>query len=123
MTRRAYVYFIAIFLLGVVVGGAGFLFYAWNTGRWHRRPTKERIVLRLSRDLNLSEAQVEQFRQIMDDSEKRMKELRTQVGPQFHAIREEGHERIRKILNPEQLKKFNDLLRRHEERRRRGKSQ
>ncbi len=122
MTRRAYIYFIATFLLGIVVGGAATLFVAWNTGLWHRRPSKERIVRRLTRDLNLSPAQVEQLRGIMDDSEKKMQELRTQVGPQFDAIREDGHERIRKILNPGQLEKFNGLVRRHEERRRRGRT-
>jgi len=122
MTRRAYIYFIATFLLGIVVGVAGTLFFAWNTGMWHRRPTKERIVRRLSRDLNLSAGQVEQLKQIMDDSQKQMRELRKQAGPQFDAIREEGHERIRKILSPEQLQKFNELVRRREERRKRGRA-
>ncbi|HUU14308.1 MAG TPA: hypothetical protein VM182_11450 [Terriglobia bacterium] len=122
MTRRAYIYFVATFLLGIVVGGAGVLFYAWNTGLWHRRPSNERIVRRLTRDLNLSPTQMEQLKQIMDDSEKKIGELRTQVGPQFDAIREEGHERIRKILSPEQLQKFNELVRRHGERRKRGRA-
>jgi Spy/CpxP family protein refolding chaperone len=122
MTRRAYIYFAATFLLGIVVGGAGFLFYAWNTGHWHRRPAKERIVRRLTRDLNLTPDQVNQLQQIMDDSEKKMKDVRTQVRPQFDAIRREGHEHIREILNPEQLKKFDEILRRHEERRKRGRT-
>ena len=122
MTRRAYIYFVATFLLGVVVGGAGVLFYAWNTGHWHRRPSKERIVRRLTRDLNLTDTQVEQLKRIMDDSEKKMKELRAQVGPQFDAIREEGQEQIRHILNPEQLEKFSVLLKRLEERRKKGRA-
>ncbi|MBI1941049.1 MAG: periplasmic heavy metal sensor [Acidobacteria bacterium] len=122
MTRRAYIYFVATFLLGVVVGGAGVLFYAWNTGHWRRRPSTAQIVRRLTRDLNLSAPQVEQLKQIVDDSEKKMKELRTQARPQFDAIREEGHEQIRKILNPEQLEKFNETIRRHEERRRRSRA-
>ena len=122
MTRRAYIYFIAIFLLGIVVGSAGALFYAWNTGAWHGRPSRERIVRRLTRELNLTAAQVEQLNQIMDESDKKMDDLRSQVRPQFDAIRDEGHQRIRAILNPEQLKKFDDMLRRREERRRRGRS-
>ena len=122
MTRRAYIYFVATFLLGVVVGGAGVLFYAWNTGHWRRRPGTEQIVRRLTRDLSLSAAQVKQLTQIMNDSEKKMKELRAQAKPQFDAIREEGREQIRKILNPEQLARFNELIRRHEERRRRSRA-
>jgi Spy/CpxP family protein refolding chaperone len=122
MTRRAYIYFIATFLLGVVVGGAGVFFYGWNWGHWHRRSGRERIVRRLTRDLNLSDTQVEQFKQIMDETRKKLRELRTQVGPEFEAIREEGHDRVRQILNPEQLEKFNALIRRHEQRRKRGRA-
>jgi Spy/CpxP family protein refolding chaperone len=122
MTRRAYIYFIATFLLGIVVGCAGVLFYAWNTGVWHRRPTEERIVRRLTRELSLTPAQVEQLKQILDDSDKKMDDLRKQLRPQFDAIRDDGHDAIRKILSPEQLQKFNQLVRRREERRRRGRT-
>ena len=112
MTRRAYVYFILTFLLGVVVGGAGVLFYGWYGGHWHRGFDKQRIVRHLSRELNLTAAQVKQLDQIMDDSMKRFRELRKQSQPQFDAAREESNNRIRQILNPEQLAKFNEMLRR-----------
>jgi len=119
MTRRAYLYFIVTFLLGVIVGGAGVLFYGWYGGHWHRGFEKRRVVQRLTRELNLSDAQVKQLDQIMDDSMKRFEDLRKQFEPQFDAAREESNNRIRQILTPEQLTKFNDMLRRFEERGRR----
>jgi Spy/CpxP family protein refolding chaperone len=116
MTRRAYLYFIITFLLGIVVGGAGVLFYGWYGGHWHRGFEKQRIVQRLTRELNLTDAQVKQLDQIVDDSMKRFAELRKQFEPQFDAAREESNNRIRQILTPEQLTKFNEMVRRFEER-------
>jgi len=117
MTRRAYVYFILTFLLGVIVGGAGVLFYGWYGGHWHRGFEKQRIVRHLSQELKLTDAQVKQLDQIVDDSMKKFMELRKQVDPQFEAVREESNNRIRQILTPDQLTKFNEMLRRFEERR------
>ena len=102
MTRRAYLYFIITFLLGIIVGGAGVLFYGWYGGHWHRGFEKQRIVRRLSRELQLTDAQVKQLDQIVGDSMKRFMELRKQVDPQFDAAREETNNRIRQILSPEQ---------------------
>jgi Spy/CpxP family protein refolding chaperone len=116
MTRRAYLYFIITFLLGIVVGGAGVLFYGWYGGHWHRGFEKQRIVQRLTRELNLTDAQVKQLDQIVDDSMKRFAELRKQFEPQFDAAREESNNRIRQILTPEQLTKFDEMVRRFEER-------
>ncbi len=121
MTCRAYTYFIATFLLGVVVGGVGVFLYAWHWGRWHRGFARERVIHELTRELDLSETQVGQLRRIMDDSEKKFREVRKQVRPQFDAIREESHERVRQILNPEQVEKFNALIRRQDGRRRGNK--
>lgn len=120
MTRRAYVYFIVTFLLGVVVGGASVLFYGWYGGRWHHGFDKHRAVQRMSHDLNLSEPQVKQLDQIMDDSMKKFMELRKQMDPQFDSLREESNNRIRQILTPEQLARFNNMLRRFEERRKKA---
>jgi len=121
MTRRAYLYFILTFLLGIIVGGAAVLFYAWNTGHWHRQFDRQRLVRRLTRQLNLNDVQVQQLNQIMDDTAKKMADLRKQMDPEFDAVRKESQDRVRQILTPEQLNKFNEMVRRFEERRgRRG---
>jgi hypothetical protein len=117
MTRRAYLYFAMTFVLGVVVGGCGMFFYAWYGGHWHREFDKHRVVRRLTRELGLSEAQVHQVDQIFEDGAKSYSELHKQVDPQFDAIRAQTRDRIREILSPEQLVKFNAMVRQSDERR------
>lgn len=116
MTRRAYLYFVLTFLLGVTVGGAGTLYYGWYFGHWRHEFNPRRVVMHMKRDLDLSETQVQQVDEIIEDSRKKFGALQQQEAPQFQAIREETRERIRKILNPQQLANFNERVRSFDER-------
>jgi hypothetical protein len=118
MTRRAYLYFAVTFVLGVVVGGCGVFFYAWYSGHWHRQFERQRVVRRLTRELRLSDPQVHQVDQILADTAKSYSELHKQVDPQFDAIRGQARDRIRQILAPEQVARFNEMVRQADERRR-----
>jgi hypothetical protein len=124
--RRAYLYFALTFILGAVAGGAGLFFYGWYGGQWrrhpHGHPSKEVIVRRLTHDLNLSDAQVRKLGPIIEDSMKKYSTLQSQIEPQFKAIREESRNQIRQILTPEQTAKFDELVRRMDERIKRQRS-
>jgi len=120
MTRRAYLYFALTFTLGAAVGACGTLLYAWYGGHWHRPFNKQRVVSHLTKELGLSEAQVGQVNQIFDDSSRSYSELHRQVDPQFDSIRHSTRDRIRQILTPEQLAKFNQMVRQFDERRKQG---
>ena len=120
MTRRVYIYFILTFLLGAILGGAGTFFFTWYTGHWHMRFDRQRIVDHMRRELNLSDSQVQQLREVMDETDAKFKELRKQTAPTFATVRHEMHDRIRRILTPEQAAKFDEIVRRHEARERRG---
>ena len=117
-TRRAYLYFAATFVLGVVVGGCGVFYYAWYSGHWRRQFDRQRVVRRLTREVHLSEAQVRQVDQILADTAKSLSELHKQVDPQFDAVRTQTRDRVRQILTPEQVVKFNEVMRKADERRR-----
>jgi Spy/CpxP family protein refolding chaperone len=119
MTRRVYLYFAVTFLLGIILGGVGVYYFGWSTGRWHRGLNKDRAVARLKKALDLSDAQVQQVSQIFDETSQKMRDLQKQIDPQFRGLREEARNRIRQILNPEQVKKFDELMKRMDERRRR----
>jgi Spy/CpxP family protein refolding chaperone len=67
--------------------------------------------------LKLSADQTAQLDKIMEESFKKIAEQRKQMEPQFKAIHEETTSRIRQILTPEQLTKFNEMVRRFEDRR------
>jgi hypothetical protein len=118
MSRRAYLYFILTFVLGLVVGAAGTIIYGWRSGIIRpRHPDEQHIVRFLQRRLDLSDAQAQQVGQIVHESDDKFRQLQRQVDPQFDAIRAESQDRIRKILNPQQLGKFNELVQRMQERR------
>ena len=121
MTRRAYLYFALIFVFGVVVGVAGTYYYVWQVGLLHRSFNRERAIARYKSNLHLSDVQVSQLRQILGDWDKQYSDLQKQVEPQFNTLHEQTRDRIRQILSPEQLQKFNDTARRNDEaRKRRG---
>lgn len=117
MSRRAYLYFVLTFVLGIVVGSTGTVFYGWYSGMLRHHPSQEHVLRFLRRELNLTDAQTQEVEQIMRETDEKFKQLHQQVDPQFDAIRDESHDRVRKILNPEQLAKFNDIARRLDERR------
>jgi Spy/CpxP family protein refolding chaperone len=122
MSRRAYLYFILTFVLGLIVGSAATIFYGWRAGFGRpRRPDAEHIVRFLKRDLNLDDAQTQKVGQIVRDDQEKMRQLmrqmQQQMDPQFDAVRVEGRDQIRKVLNPDQLAKFNRLVERMEARR------
>ncbi len=118
MSRKVYIYFALTFILGVVVGACGLYFFGWNTGRWHPRPSPDRFVQYMRKELNLSDGQVAQIRQIVNDTRTKFHELEKQMEPQFDAVRDESRAHIRQVLNPQQAQKFDQMVRRWEERRR-----
>lgn len=120
MKRRAYLYFALIFLLGIAIGAAGMYSYGWYTGHWRRHFSRHRVIDYLQRQLDLSQAQTQQLQQIINNMDKKEAALRDQVAPQFQAIREETRAETRKILNDEQLQKFNAMVKRWDAKRRRG---
>jgi hypothetical protein len=118
MSRRAYLYFILTFVLGLIVGGAATVFFGWRTGFIRpRRPDADHIVRFLKRELKLDDAQTTQVMQIVRDDQEKMRQVQQQMEPQFEVIRTEGRDRIRKVLNPDQLAKFNQLVNRIDARR------
>jgi hypothetical protein len=118
MSRRAYLYFALTFLLGAIVGGTCVYYYAWSTGHWHRPFDRQGFVSRLKGELNLSDTQVPQLEQILEGSTKKVRSAQQQADAQFNAIREETRNNIRQILSPQQTQKFDEFVRRLDERRR-----
>jgi len=120
MRGRAYIYFALTFLLGVILGGACLYYFAWSTGHWHRPFNRQSFVRHLKADLNLSDAQVLQLERILESSTSKFTSAQQQSDAQLNAIRQETRDAIRQILSPQQIQKFDELVRRWDERRRRS---
>ena len=119
MSRRAYLYFALTFLLGVIVGGTCVYYYAWSTGHWRRPFNRQSFVRRLRGELGLSDAQVPQLERILDGSTSKFRSAQQQADAQLNSIRQETRNGIRQILTPQQSEKFDELVRRWDERRKR----
>jgi Spy/CpxP family protein refolding chaperone len=71
-----------------------------------------------TRDLNLTPNQQTQIQAIMNDTRAHYAALHEKLDPEYEQVRHQGRERIRQILTPEQVPKFEELLRQMDERRR-----
>jgi len=119
-TRRVYVYFALTFVLGVLAGAAGAFFYGWQMMGPQGRPARrERILRHMTRELDLSSSQVGQVRAIMEETGGKIDALRKQQRPEFDALLTESRERIRKVLTPQQTTRFDEMMKKFEEHRKR----
>jgi Spy/CpxP family protein refolding chaperone len=112
MERRAALYFVLTFVLGVAAGAVGMFLYAWYGGHWHRPMTRPDFVKYLSQELKLDTQQTQQVTQIIEASSKKFDDLRAQTRPQFDALRQQTDAQIRQVLRPDQERKFDDVIRR-----------
>lgn len=104
-----------IFVFGVIVGGAGAGGAAWKKMREVLQGGPEAvmnvIVHRLDRDLKLDSAQKRKLQSIVDDTRIQLRQSRAKIEPEVEQTLRESEERVRAILYPEQMKKFEELIR------------
>jgi Spy/CpxP family protein refolding chaperone len=122
--REAAVLFLLVFVLGVVFGGVGDRL--WNqhvsgepiTIVTTAHPTNDQLIDNFSQAVRLTPEQRKQLGAIMDDTEAKWKALYAPLDGQKEAIRQGGRARIRAILTPEQLPRFEAYMKRVDEQRR-----
>lgn len=108
--RKAHLIVVTAFILGIAVGASGQYLLSYQTPtRSASTPTD--VADELTRVLNLDQPQRSQVIQILSDCQKQNQDLKEQTRPQFQAIRENGRNRIRALLSPEQGLLFNKWIR------------
>jgi len=72
-------------------------------------------------EVGLASDQQEQIKKILDETNEKYRELRKELDPaikpfesRFSAVREESRDRIRALLTPEQLPKYEDMVKKHD---------
>ena len=122
MNRKATVLVILVFLLGIALGAVGMRVAeqkVWGERRDERgRMGKStRMVDQLTKDLALTPEQQQQLAAILEDTRKKYEAAYVGIRPQMEQARQEGRAGIRTMLTPEQLPKFEEVLRRIDEER------
>jgi Spy/CpxP family protein refolding chaperone len=123
--REAAVLVLVVFLLGIVLGGLAV--HVWGDRIWAQQPTsgaksRDQVIANFTRELSLTPDQQQQLGSIVDDTRAKWRSLYGPLDGQHEQIRQQGREKIRAILTPEQRPKFEDFLKRLDEQRKKEQS-
>lgn len=117
---------IFVFLLGALAGAlvthAVYRQKVENIIKDEPGTMREVIVQRLSRKLNLDPTQLEQVRAIVKETHAEMKNVRKQIRPQIDEILTRSQTKVRAILHPDQLEKYEKILAERKKRRETGEN-
>jgi hypothetical protein len=118
---KAIISIIVVFLLGSLAGAlVTHEIYQHRMERFFRgEPKRELIVRRLGHELDLDTAQSVQLRVIVNETDAEIKNVRKQIRPQIEEILERSQNRVRAILRPDQLDKYEKIIAERKKRRER----
>jgi Spy/CpxP family protein refolding chaperone len=121
-SRKAVLLVLLLFVLGIGLGSVGT--YLVTTRVQAARPVATLVhnpahtMAMYTRDLNLNADQQTQIQAILNDMRGGYAALHEKLDPEYERVRQQGRERIRQLLTPEQRPKFEELLRQIDEDRR-----
>jgi hypothetical protein len=108
-------------LAGLILFGSGLVVGIFGARLWHERGTLallhgdprhfvEMVVHHFSADLGLSPEQQEKLRPIVQETAKKLAEIRREQEPKIQEALDADTEAVKKLLTPQQLEKFEAIL-------------
>jgi Spy/CpxP family protein refolding chaperone len=127
--REAALLVIAVFLLGVLLGGVGN--HVWGERVWGSHtvsrsngfPPRNLVISDFTRELELTPDQQKQLGTIIDQTRAKWTALYAPLQSEHEKIRQDGRNQIRGILTPGQQSKFDAFMQRLDEQRRKNEGQ
>ncbi len=123
--REAAVLVLVVFVLGLLLGAAGN--HVLGERVWGREkmapgglPPRNKVINELTQELALTPDQQTQLGQIVDDTRSRWDALYAPLEPEREKIRQEGRQRIRAVLTPDQQKKYDAFMQHLDEQRKKA---
>lgn len=122
-SRKAVLLVFVVFALGIALGSVGT--YTVTTRVHAARPQASLAhnyagtVAMFTHGLGLSPDQQKQLEVIFSDMRDHYQALHEKLDPEYEQVRQQGRDRVRQILTPEQRPKLEELLRQIDEDRRR----
>lgn len=117
---------LVVFVLGVLLGGLGN--HLWGERVWGHStppgpPSHTQIVSELTSELQLTSDQQQQLSAIVEDTRAKIHAAYAPADAQREQLRQQGRARVRAILTPEQLPKFEAFMARIDEQRKKEAEQ
>ncbi len=115
---------VSVFVFGFAAGALSLNLYQQLTSSSNRGPRggAEFLIKRMNEEVGLASDQQEQIKKILDETGEKYREIRKEMDPaiknfepRFNAVREESRDRIRALLTPEQLPKYEEMVKKHDE--------
>ena len=116
---------VSVFVIGFAAGALSLNLYQQLTGSDNnknpQRGGPEVLIKRMNEKVGLAPDQQEQIKKILDETGEKYREIRKEMDPaiepfqpRFNAVRQESRDRIRALLNPEQLPKYEKMIEEHD---------
>jgi hypothetical protein len=125
---KARVIILAVFVLGLAAGALSTNLYQrlTNSGparadRPHGKPTD--VLDKLNNRLNLSSDQQASIREILQGTFNQYDGIKKDIEPRMDVVRQQGRQRIREVLKPDQLPKYEEMVREHDAEREKVKNE
>ena len=110
--RKAVLLVFLVFALGIALGAVGTYVVTTRVLAAHSPAAHGPVntMALFTKDLNLTPEQQKQIQAILSDTRSRYAEIHKRDDPEYDKTRQEGRDRIRQVLSPEQGPKFEELL-------------
>src|SRR5215813_12766734 len=116
---------VTVFVIGFAAGALSLNLYQSLTGSDRKkeppRGGTEFLVNRMKERVGLNTEQQDQIKKILDETGEKYREIRHDMDPvmkpwepRFNAVRQESRDRIRALLTPEQLPKYEQMVEEHD---------
>jgi len=126
---KARVIVVAVFVLGLVAGGLSMNLYQRITnasetraGHPHGKP-QDYVLEKMNNTLNLTPDQQTSIREILKGTFEQYGDIKKDIEPRLDVVRQQGRQRIREVLRPDQLPKYEEMIRVHDSEREKMRSE
>ena len=111
---------VTVFVIGVAAGALSLNLYEQMTSSPKKdipQHGTEFLIKRLDERVGLTTDQQDQIKKILDETSEKYREIRSELEPRikdfeprFNAVREQSRDRIRALLTPDQLPKYEKMI-------------
>ncbi len=113
---------LAVFAIGFLAGALAMNLYSGITTsdpsrEEHNHKPQDYIIEKMTTRLKLTPDQRDQIKGILDETFDKYADIRKDIEPRIDVVRQQGRDRMRAALSPEQLPEFEELVRESDRRR------